>query len=139
MRREGPSQHSLCVLCVTGAVALCGPVSDAAAQDSPHEVGAAPHEVGAARGEFGAEAHAMLDFGLFGDEDKEWFCIGFIGGVLGTNPKDGPGLIPRMFPMPDKEHARNAKSRAAQARKAGNLTQDELERIDRKADKILDD
>ena len=43
------------------------------------------------------------------------------------------------YPMPDKEHARNAKSRAAQARKAGNLTQDELERIDRKADKILDD
>ena len=41
--------------------------------------------------------------------------------------------------MPDKAHARNAKSRAAQARKAGNLTQDELERIDRKADKVLDD
>ncbi len=52
-----------------------------------------------------AAAHAMLDFGLFGDEDKEWFCIGFIAGVLGTNPKDGPSLIPRMFPMPDKEQA----------------------------------
>jgi hypothetical protein len=25
--------------------------------------------------------------------------------VLGSNPKDGPGLIPRMFPMPDKEQA----------------------------------
>jgi hypothetical protein len=49
--------------------------------------------------------HAMRDFGLFGDEDKEWFCIGFIAGVLGTNPKDGPALIPRMFPMPDKEQA----------------------------------
>ena len=43
------------------------------------------------------------------------------------------------YPMPDKAHARNAKSRAAQARKAGNLTKDEEERIDRKADKILDD
>ena len=42
------------------------------------------------------------------------------------------------YPMPDKEHARNAKSRAAQQQKAGNLTKDELERIDRKADKILD-
>ena len=52
-----------------------------------------------------AAVHAMLDFGLFGDEDKEWFCIGFIAGVLGTNPKDGPGLIPRMFPLPDKEQA----------------------------------
>jgi len=43
------------------------------------------------------------------------------------------------YPMPDKAHARNAKSRAAQQKKAGNLTQEELERIDRKADKILDD
>ena len=42
------------------------------------------------------------------------------------------------YPMPDKPHARNAKSRAAQARKAGNITKDEEERIDRKADKILD-
>ncbi|MEZ5874362.1 MAG: hypothetical protein R3D30_05890 [Hyphomicrobiales bacterium] len=50
-----------------------------------------------------AAVHAMRDYGLFGDGEKEWFCIGFIAGVLGTNPKDGPGLVPRMFPMPDKE------------------------------------
>ena len=43
------------------------------------------------------------------------------------------------YPMPDKAHARNAKSRAAQQRKAGNLTKGEEERIDRKADKILGD
>ena len=43
------------------------------------------------------------------------------------------------YPMPDAAHARNAKSRAAQQRKAGNLTTAEEERIDRKADKILDD
>ena len=42
------------------------------------------------------------------------------------------------YPMPDKAHARNAKSRAAQQRKAGNLTEQEEERIDRKADKVLD-
>ena len=42
------------------------------------------------------------------------------------------------YPMPDKAHARNAKSRAAQQRKAGRLTKSELEKIDRKADKILD-
>ena len=42
------------------------------------------------------------------------------------------------YPMPDKAHARNAKSRAAQARKAGNLTKDEEKRIDRKADKKLE-
>lgn len=52
-----------------------------------------------------AAVHAMQQFGLFGDEEKAWFCTGFIAGVLGSNPKDGPGLIPRMFPMPDKEQA----------------------------------
>jgi hypothetical protein len=41
--------------------------------------------------------------------------------------------------MPDKPHARNAKSRAAQQEKAGNLTQKEREKIDRKAEKILDE
>ena len=43
------------------------------------------------------------------------------------------------YPMPDKPHARNAKSRAAQEQKAGNLTKAEKERIDRKADKVLDE
>ena len=42
------------------------------------------------------------------------------------------------YPMPDKAHARNAKARAAQQRKAGRLTKQEQERIDRKADKIID-
>jgi hypothetical protein len=42
------------------------------------------------------------------------------------------------YPMPDKAHARNAKARAAQEQKAGNLSKTEQERIDRKADKILD-
>ena len=43
------------------------------------------------------------------------------------------------YPMPDKKHARNAKARAQQQYEAGNLTKKELERIDRKADKILGD
>jgi len=43
------------------------------------------------------------------------------------------------YPMPDERHARNAKARAAQQHKAGNLTKDEMDRIDRKADKILGD
>ncbi len=47
--------------------------------------------------------HAMREYGLFGDEEKEWFCIGFIAGILGNNPKDGPKLVSQMFPMPDKE------------------------------------
>jgi hypothetical protein len=42
------------------------------------------------------------------------------------------------YPMPDKAHARNAKARAEQQYERGNLTKDELERIDRKADRKLD-
>jgi hypothetical protein len=43
------------------------------------------------------------------------------------------------YPMPDKAHARNAKSRAAQAQKGGRLSKKDRERIDRKADKVLDE
>ena len=50
-----------------------------------------------------AAVHAMRDHRLFEDEEQRWFCAGFIAGVLGTNPNDGPGLIPKMFPMPPKE------------------------------------
>ena len=41
------------------------------------------------------------------------------------------------YPMPDKSHARNAKARASQQHEAGRLSDEELERIDRKADRIL--
>ena len=41
------------------------------------------------------------------------------------------------YPMPDKAHARSAKSRASKQLHRGNLTKSEKERIDRKADKIL--
>ncbi len=41
------------------------------------------------------------------------------------------------YPMPDKSHAASAKSRAHKQREAGNLTSDELERINRKADRVL--
>ena len=42
------------------------------------------------------------------------------------------------YPMPDKSHAANAKARATQQRKKGNLTAAEEKKIDRKADRILD-
>ena len=45
----------------------------------------------------------------------------------------------RKYPMPDKSHARNAKARASQQEKKGNLTSSEKAKIDRKADKILKD
>ena len=41
--------------------------------------------------------------------------------------------------MPDKAHAANAKARATQQQKAGNLTKDQADRIRRKADRKLDD
>ena len=43
----------------------------------------------------------------------------------------------RKYPMPDKSHARNAKARASQQVKKGNLSSAEKAKIDRKADKIL--
>ncbi len=42
------------------------------------------------------------------------------------------------YPMPDKSHAANAKARASQQKKAGNLTAAEKAKIDRKADRVLD-
>ena len=42
------------------------------------------------------------------------------------------------YPMPDRSHARNAKARATQQEKKGNLTASEKAKIDRKADRILD-
>ncbi len=41
------------------------------------------------------------------------------------------------YPMPDEGHAISAKRLSAKQRQDGNLTKDEFERINRKADKIL--
>jgi hypothetical protein len=46
----------------------------------------------------------------------------------------GPG---RSFPVPDKSHAANAKARASQQVKAGNISEGEKRRIDAKANKVL--
>lgn len=45
----------------------------------------------------------------------------------------------RAYPMPDEAHARNAKARAAQQVEKGNLSKEGKRRIDRKADRILED
>ena len=44
----------------------------------------------------------------------------------------------RKYPMPDESHAANAKARAAQQVKKGTITKAEKQKIDRKADRILD-
>jgi len=43
----------------------------------------------------------------------------------------------RKYPMPDASHARNAKARAAQQEKKGNLSAADKKKIDSKADRIL--
>ena len=43
----------------------------------------------------------------------------------------------RTYPVPDANHARNAKARAAEEYNRGNLSSAERARIDRKADEIL--
>lgn len=55
-------------------------------------------------------------------------------------PKSKFGLPEeRKYPMPDESHARNAKARAAQQVKKGTITKAEEKKIDRKADRIIDD
>jgi hypothetical protein len=46
--------------------------------------------------------------------------------------------VPGNYPMPDKGHAISAKRLARKQKKAGNLTKDEFDRINRKADKVLE-
>jgi hypothetical protein len=41
------------------------------------------------------------------------------------------------YPVPDRGHAISAKRLSRKNRKDGNLTKDEFERINRKADKVL--
>ena len=56
-----------------------------------------------------------------------------------SEPKSDFGLPDALkYLMPDKSHARNAKARASQQAKQGNLTANEKKQIDRKADRVLD-
>ena len=41
------------------------------------------------------------------------------------------------YPMPDASHAQNAKARASQQEKKGNLSSSDKAKIDRKADRVL--
>ncbi len=53
-------------------------------------------------------------------------------------PKSEFGLPgKRAYPMPDKSHARLAKSGASRAERAGNITPSEKAKIDAKADRKL--
>lgn len=55
-----------------------------------------------------------------------------------TMPKSEFGMPgSRSYPMPDKAHAINAKARATQQVKAGNLSESSKAKIDAKANKII--
>lgn len=43
----------------------------------------------------------------------------------------------KTYPVPDKTHAANAKARATQQVKAGNLSPSQAKKIDAKANKVL--
>jgi hypothetical protein len=53
-------------------------------------------------------------------------------------PKSDFGLPgDRKYPMPDKNHARAAKSRASEMERKGKLSESAKARIDKKADRVL--
>lgn len=54
--------------------------------------------------------------------------------TFGLPPAKGE---PGKYPMPDKSHAANAKARAAQQLKKGNLTKAQHDKIVRKANRVL--
>ena len=59
-------------------------------------------------------------------------------GARKSLPKSDFGLPgSRKYPMPDKSHAANAKARATQQVKKGNLSPSAAKRIDAKANRIL--
>jgi hypothetical protein len=55
-----------------------------------------------------------------------------------AEPKEEFGLpAKRKYPMPDANHARNAKARASQMENQGKLSAADKKKIDSKADRIL--
>lgn len=53
-------------------------------------------------------------------------------------PKSGFGLSgSKKYPMPDENHAKNAKARASQMEKSGKLSASSKAKIDAKADRVL--
>jgi hypothetical protein len=47
--------------------------------------------------------HAMGNLGLFRDLESAGVYIGFLGGVIGSNPERAERLVSRMFPMPPED------------------------------------
>lgn len=57
---------------------------------------------------------------------------------FGLPAEKGPrGGVQGKYPMPDAAHARNAKARASQEVKKGNLSESQKAKVDAKANKII--
>jgi len=65
--------------------------------------------------------------------------MGLISGAMRkAMPKSQFGLPgSKSYPMPDRAHAANAKARASQQSKAGNLSPSQKAQIDAKANRML--
>jgi hypothetical protein len=50
-----------------------------------------------------AAVKAMGEYGLLRELDQAGLQVGFIAGVLGTNPDKAPRLVAQMFPMPPED------------------------------------
>ena len=50
-----------------------------------------------------AAVRAMSNLGLFRDLEQAGVYIGFMGGIIGSNPKNAERLIAKMFPLPPED------------------------------------
>jgi hypothetical protein len=75
---------------------------------------------------------------MLGKSAKEWIMARLTAAKKNAEPKKEFGLPEkRKYPMPDASHARNAKARASQMKHQGKLSSADKEKIDTKADHIL--
>jgi hypothetical protein len=69
---------------------------------------------------------------------EEWIMAKLTAAKKNAEPKKEFGLpAERKYPMPDANHARNAKARASQMEHQGKLSTADKKKIDTKADHIL--
>jgi hypothetical protein len=81
---------------------------------------------------------ACLGISLAGRLGQEWIMAKLTAAKKNAEPKKEFGLpAERKYPMPDANHARNAKARASQMEHQGKLSAADKKKIDTKADHIL--
>ena len=75
---------------------------------------------------------------LAGRLGEEWIMAKLTAAKKNAEPKKEFGLpAERKYPMPDANHARNAKARASQMEHQGKLSAADKKKIEAKANKVL--